>query len=107
MSCKRRREQRRRKYDVDADANTAVPDNVEQLDDVDSTSTPASQRLINHGDDQPDDITTSHGRQYTRAAEKPRDAVAWSDHLLPPPPPRQSRCLLPATSRREFMETSF
>jgi len=111
MSCDRRREQRRQKYGIDADANTTVPDNVEQLDDVDAASTPASQRLIDHDDDQPDHIRTSlSGRQHARASERPRDAAAaaaWSDHLLPPPPPRPSRCLLPATSRREFMETSF
>jgi len=101
----RRREQRRQKYDVDADddAVTTVPDN-----EVDVTSTPAYQRLISdRDDDQLNHITTSSS-QYR--VEGPRDApVVWNDRrLLPPPPPRPSRCRLPsATARREFMETSF
>ena len=112
LSCSRRREQRRRKYDdsdENKDANKTTHDNTEQLDDVYVTSTPACQRLINHDDDQSDDIRTSssHARRYGRCTEKPRDAAAGRDHLLPPPPPPPSRGLLPAVARREFIETSF
>jgi len=109
----RHRERRRKKYSSsgdDSDANKATQDNAEPLDDVDTTSTPACQRLIIHNnDDRLDDTRTSpQARRYSRCVEKPSDAAVWKDQLLPPPPPPPSRGLLPtAVARREFIETSF
>ena len=111
VSSGRRHEQRRKKYcssSDDADGDKMAKDNVDQLEDVDVTSTPACQRLINYDDHQTDDIrTSSQGRRHTRCVEKSRDATACRNHALPPPPPPPSRGLLPAVSRREFIETSF
>jgi len=110
----RRREQKRKKYGDGgdtADADNTIPDNAEPVDDVDATSTQASQLLIDHHE-HPDIITT--GRRKTRfSSERSHDAAAascWRSQLLPPPPPPPppSRALLAAKApRREFIETSF